>query len=568
MPFPNDALKKALAELELLPADRLEAAFHDAESRGTALSDYLVERNLITDENMGHVLADIPDLPYVNLRNLTIDEDALKLVPLEMARHSWFVPFRKTADAVHVAVNDLDDLEPIAALRKKLRGKRVQAHYATRVDIETAVARHRKDVKPALQALVDESVLVLKGLPELTGEAALKAMPIAAIVDTLLLYAYQSGASHLHLEPGEKETLVRFRVDGIMHDIARYPKSLHDLVVMRLKIMARLRPEERSAAQDGKFRTIFEGETVDVRIGVVPVFEGEKVVMRLLTERGRHLDLESIGLSAPQIDAVRRSVRKAAGMILAAGPAGSGKTATLYAILKAMDAAQLDITTIEDPIEYDLQGISQIQVSPKTGISFAAGFRAISNEPDVIMVGEINDEETAGVAVEAAKTDHFVLSSLYAEDAAAAVARLIELGVEPFQAAASTDLVIAQRLVRKICPHCVRSASLDLAEARERKLSGDLVRRLFGAGKKLTVFVGAKCQQCRFTGYQGRIGVFELLELTEPIRAIVIGRGGAKEIRDEAARQGMTTMLEDGVRKVLDGLTTLEELLRAMQDGS
>ena len=566
MPVSNEALKDALSELDLLPAEKLESAYQSANDRGEPLADFLVERNIISDENMGRVIADLHHVPFVNLRNETISEEMLRVVPVEMAKRNWILPFRKTDDALAVAVNDPLNLEALSALRKKVPGVRLQLYYATRNDLELAAARFRKDIKIVFQAIISEIERKLADKPDLSTEDALKELPIVNIVDTLLLYAYQSGASDLHIEPHEKEALVRFRIDGIMHDMVRYPKYMHDMVVTRLKIMAKLRTDEHFASQDGKIRAVLEGETVDIRLNVVPIIEGEKVVMRLLTERGKHFYLESVGLGDKDVDKVLRAMKKPFGMILATGPTGCGKTTTLYATLKILNTPEVNITTIEDPIEYDIGGINQIQVNPKTGITFAAGLRAIVRQnPDIIMVGEIRDEETAGIAVNAAMTGHLVLSTLHTNNAATTLPRLLDMKIEPFLISSSINLIIAQRLVRRICPKCVRSSTMEASEAKSL-LSEDLMARLYGKKKKLTVYSGAKCSLCRFTGYLGRIGIFETIEMSEPIRSLIMKRANADEIEREARKHGMTTMLEDGVAKVLNGQTTVEELLRVMRD--
>ncbi|MEK7545911.1 MAG: GspE/PulE family protein [Patescibacteria group bacterium] len=567
MAISNDTLKSALSELDVLPAEKLEAAYQSASDRGEPLVDFLVERNIITDENMGRLMADIYKVPYINLRNEAIPEDVLRLIPVEMVKRSWVMPFRRVEEAVAVAVNDPANLEAVAALRKKLRGKEIRLYYATRSDIELVAARYRKDIKSVFQAIISEIERKLAEKPDISPEDALKELPIVQIVDTLLLYAYQAGSSDMHIEPREKEALVRFRIDGLMHDIVRYPKYMHDLIVTRLKIMGRLRTDEHFAAQDGKIRTLLEGETVDVRINIVPIIEGEKVVMRLLTERGKHFYLESIGLSDPDVEKTMRAMKKPFGMILSTGPTGSGKTTTLYAMMKILNTPEVNITTIEDPIEYDIAGVSQIQVNPKTGITFAAGLRAIVRQnPDIIMVGEIRDEETAGIAVNSAMTGHLVLSTLHTNNAATTLPRLLDMKVEPFLIASSINLIIAQRLVRRICPKCRKSGTMSMSEAKAAGVSEDLSRRLFGKKKSLTIYSGAKCELCRHTGYIGRIGIFELVEMNETIRKLIMSRANADDIEREAIAQGMTTMLEDGISKVLNGLTTVEELLRTMHD--
>ena len=567
MAISNDTLKAALTEFEVLPAEKLEAAYQSANDRGEPLADFLVERNIITDENMGRLMADIYHIPYINLRNEAIPEDVLRLVPVEMVKRSWVMPFRRLEDAVAVAVNDPHDLEAIAALRKRLRGKDVQLYYATRSDIELTASSYRKDIKSVFQTIIAEIERKLAEKPDITPEDALKELPIVQIVDTLMLYAYQAGSSDMHIEPREKEALVRFRIDGLMHDIVRYPKYMHDLIVTRLKIMGRLRTDEHFAAQDGKIRTVLEGETVDIRINIVPIIEGEKVVMRLLTERGKHFYLESIGLSDSDVEKTTRAMKKPFGMILSTGPTGSGKTTTLYAMVKILNTPEVNITSIEDPIEYDIAGISQIQVNPKTGITFAAGLRAIVRQnPDIIMVGEIRDEETANIAVNSAMTGHVVLSTLHTNNAATTLPRLLDMKIEPFLIASSINLIMAQRLVRRICPKCRKSGTMTASDLKAAGVSEDLARRLFGKKKSLTVYSGAKCELCRFTGYIGRIGIFELIEMSESIRNLIMNRANADDIEREAIRLGMTTMLEDGINKVLNGQTTIEELLRTMHD--
>jgi type IV pilus assembly protein PilB len=556
-----------LAELEILPREKLEEAYNNASNRGEPLADFLIERNLVSDENLGRVVADLHHIPFVNLRNETITDDILRIAPVEMVKRSKIFPFRLTEDALHLAVNDPENLEAVSAIRKKIRGKEIVLHYATANDIDLAASRYRKDIKVVFQAIIAEIDRKLSEKPDISAEEGVKELPIVNIVDTLLLYAYQSGASDLHIEPHDKEVLTRFRIDGIMHDIVRYPKYMHDLICTRLKIMAKLRTDEHFAAQDGKIRTVLEGETVDIRINVVPIIEGEKVVMRLLTERGKHFYLESIGLSDSDVVKVARAIKKPFGMALATGPTGSGKTTTLYAILKLINTPEVNITTIEDPIEYDIAGVNQIQVNPKTGITFAAGLRAIVRQnPDIIMVGEIRDEETASIAVNAAMTGHLVLSTLHTNNAATTLPRLLDMKIEPFLISSSINVILAQRLVRKICPKCVRSIDMDMEEVKQLVTSEEIIQRLFNKKKKVSIYAGAKCSLCRHTGYLGRIGIFEVIEMTEPIRNLIMKRANADEIEREAVRLGMTTMLQDGIQKVLSGLTTIEELMRVTRE--
>jgi type IV pilus assembly protein PilB len=562
----NETLKKALQEIEILPAAKLEEAYKNSTDRGESLADFLVERNILSDENMGRVLADIYGLPFINLRNETIAEDVLKIIPAEMVRRSWVYPFKQDANSLYVAVNDPDNLEPLSYLAKKIGSKKLILAYATQGDMELSIFRMRKDIKTVFEDYIAEIEKKHREKPDISIEDALKELPIVEIVDNLLLYAYQSGTSDIHIEPQEHDALVRFRIDGLMHDIIRYPKYMHELLVARLKILSKLRTDEHFASQDGKLRTMLEGEAVDVRINVIPIIEGEKVVMRLMTERGRRFYLESIGLSEIDIEKVRRAIRRPFGMILATGPTGSGKTTTLYALLRLLNTTEVNITTIEDPIEYDITGINQIQVNPKTGITFAAGLRAIVRQnPDIIMVGEIRDEETASITVNAAMTGHLVLSTLHTNNAATTLPRLLDMHIEPFLIASSVNILISQRLARRICPRCIRSISFTVEEAKPI-MSPELLKRMFGRKKEITIYQGDKCQLCRHTGYVGRLGVFEVMEMSEEVRRLIMSRANADDIERQAVKEGMRTILEDGVNKVLSGQTTVDELLRVIHD--
>lgn len=565
MAVSNKAVREALEELEVLPADELRKAYEEVEGREQTLAEFLVERNLVSDENLGQIIADLEGMPFINLRKENVTDRVLHVAPVEMVRRNWIFPFRETPEALHVATNDPDNLEIIASLHKKLQGKKLKLYYATKGDIELASSVYRKDIRKIFEDYVKEVERRLSAKPDLSTEDALKELPIVRLVDTLLLYAYQSNASDVHIEPREKSSMVRFRIDGIMQDVVPYPKYMHDMVVTRLKIMAKLRTDEHFAAQDGKIRTQLEGESVDIRFNVVPILEGEKVVMRLLTERGRKYYLESIGMNEKDIEKVRLAAKKPFGMILSTGPTGSGKTTTMYAVLKILNTRQVNITTIEDPIEYDIMGVNQIQVNTKTGITFAQGLRSIVRQnPDIIMVGEIRDEETAGIAVNAAMTGHLVLSTLHTNNAATALPRLLDMKVEPFLISSSVNLIIAQRLVRKICPKCITSNTIDRGTLKGQ-LSDDLIKRMFGKKKKVTTYHGAKCELCRHTGYIGRVGIFELLEVTPTIKELIMRHANADVIEREAIKGGMQTMLEDGIDKVLRGMTTVDEILRVIR---
>ena len=391
---------------------------------------------------------------------------------------------------------------------------------------------------------------------------------LAKLVNILLEYAHDNRVSDIHIEPMENHVSVRFRIDGLLHEVVTYPKNIHPVVVSRFKIMARLRTDETAAAQDGRFDYAVEYSRFDVRVSVVPVTNGENIVLRLLSELSRRLSLEELGLSDADITRVKRAITKPYGMILAAGPTGCGKTTTLYGILQILNRPDVNIMTIEDPVEYNIEHVQQIQVNPKKNITFANGLRSIvRQDPDIIMVGEIRDEETADIGVNAAMTGHLLLSSLHTNDAATTFPRLIDLGVEAFLIASSVNVIVAQRLVRKICAKCPVAAPFSREEIklleREPKLV-EIINKISGKQNlnDITLYKGIGCENCGNMGYVGRFGIFEVLEVTEDIRLLITQRSAAADIDSKARELGMTSMLYDGVSKMLQGLTTLEEIIR------
>ncbi|EKD33469.1 MAG: hypothetical protein ACD_76C00023G0004 [uncultured bacterium] len=385
------------------------------------------------------------------------------------------------------------------------------------------------------------------------------------ILDLVLDYAYDSAASDIHIEPREQTIAVRYRIDGVMHDVINLPKQMGELLVSRVKILSRLRTDEHYAAQDGKMRKRLDSETVDIRVSIVPIVDGEKVVMRLLASFGRSLTLERLGFTGEDLEKVKRAAKKSYGMLLATGPTGSGKTTTMYGVLRILNKPDVNIQTIEDPVEYDIEGVNQIQVNSKTELTFARGLRSIvRQDPDIIMVGEIRDNETAGIAVNAAMTGHLVLSTLHTNNAATTLPRLTDMDIEPFLIASSINVIIAQRLVRMICRSCILSYELE-ASAILTSIPKSLAEKYFGKRKRVQMYRGKGCPVCNMSGYSGRSGIFEVIEMTDNIRSLVTKQATASEIEQQAIKEGMTTMFEDGIRKALQGVTTIEEVLRVIR---
>jgi len=448
-------------------------------------------------------------------------------------------------------------------LKKKL-GEDIIVHYATEDRVKEALSSYARDATQAFEDIISENVRQAKSAKGKSVE-----LPVIKIVETIIEYAYKNKASDVHIEPEEDYSLLRFRVDGILHDIVKLPKSIHTEVGTRIKVLSNLRTDEHHAPQDGKIEYKVEDETLSLRVSIVPVTEGEKIVLRLLSEQSRKLSLADLGFRGEAMTRVERSYKKPYGMILTTGPTGSGKTTTLYSIVKLLNKREINIMTIEDPVEYDIENINQIQINPKTNLTFASGLRSIvRQDPDVILVGEIRDQETAKIAVNSAMTGHLVLSTLHTNDAATTVPRLFDMGVEAFLVASSVNVIIGQRLVRKICEHCRVSYEMSDNEVSDAKknISEELVDKHLGKKKPMTAYKGKGCDICHHTGYDGRIGIFEVMEVDDDIREAIVQKKDSDAITELAVNKGMETMIEDGLEKVKSGVTTVAEVMRVTKE--
>ncbi len=431
---------------------------------------------------------------------------------------------------------------------------------------EPAPTKGKKAAETAavFEQMLDDNVRASRAnVPALKNIGELESDTIRDLVDGVVRYAYESGASDIHVDPAESLIAVRFRIDGILHDVLSLPKSVQPTIVTRVKVLSELRTDEHQVPQDGRFRIILDGTPVDVRVSIVPTFHGENMVMRLLVGHARALGLDELGLNRRDLGAVEANIRKSYGMILATGPTGSGKTTTLYSILQILNTRARSIITIEDPVEYALAGLSQIQVNAQTGLTFANGLRSIvRQDPNIIMVGEIRDEETANIAVNAAMTGHLLLSTLHANDAAVTLPRLLDMGIEPFLIASTVNVAIGQRLIRKICPHCATTRRL--TDIERTSLATIIPPSTLSKFKEFAEPKG--CAQCGGSGYVGRIGIYEVLEVTEHVRHMIMKRENADEIRKAAMEEGMTTMLMDGLEKASAGVTSIAEVLRVIHE--
>lgn len=525
-----------------------------ARNSNSPLEEILIEGKIVGDEELGQILAKHYKVPFVNLSKVTIPDDLLNLLPERVIRKQKVLVFASDTNSLKLAMVDPSKQEVITMLSQKT-GKKVEAHLATMRDMQSALRIYQSDLQKIIDNLLAEDI-------GRTPEAALADPPMARMVDAMIDTAYQSRASDIHIEPQEEHSVIRYRIDGALQEVARIHKKLHDRVTTRIKVLSNLRTDEHLAAQDGKMRIKLDEENLDIRVSILPISDGEKTVLRLLSSRSRQYTLTDLGMNESDLAKLTRAFTRSYGAIVCTGPTGSGKTTTIYSILKIINTREKNITTIEDPVEYKIKGANQIQVNPKTNLTFAAGLRSIlRQDPNVIFVGEIRDGETAGIAINAALTGHLVFSTLHTNDAATAIPRLIDMKVEPFLVASTVSVIVAQRLVRKICSSCKTEIELSLDDLTKHFPEATIVKQ-WGKKSKYTAFKGKGCKMCRLSGYQGRVGLYEVLEVTSPIRKLIAQKADADSLVTAAIKEGMQTILADGFAKVLAGSTTIEEVLR------
>jgi len=562
--YTNEQLYKTLGELELIPKNVLSNLFKNSLESKTDLYQAIISEGLIPDKNLGKVVADLINLPFADLREEAISDEVLHILPEEFARTNKAITFAENESELSVAMVHPDNLLILDAIGRKTN-KKIKLHYATATDVVEALLLYQKDSATMFDQIIHENIESAKGNAKIEP-------PIIKIVDTIIGYADQKKASDIHLEPLEEVSLIRFRIDGILADIARLPIDIHPRIVTRVKVLSKLRTDEHQAAQDGKIRwsapedSNFSAQKLDLRVSIVPATDGETIVMRLLSEKSRQLSLSDLGLSVDDLAKVQAAYKKPHGMILSTGPTGSGKTTTMYTILKLLNNREVNISTIEDPVEYDIEGVTQIQVNKKTELTFAKGLRSIvRQDPDIILVGEIRDPETAGIAINSAMTGHLVLSTLHTNDATTTIPRLIDMGVEPFLISSTINVIIAQRLVRKIHLKCRESANVSREEL-SKSFDENSIQTTFGDKKTVRTYAGKGCVLDHKTGYEGRIGIFEILIVDDEIRQAIVDKKDAATIRKIAIANGMRTMAQDGLDKVKQGITTVEEVMRVTKE--
>lgn len=551
-------LGEVLLEEGLVTTDQLDEVRAEQERSGKSLGRVLIDLGFVTEPDLVSALAKQIGLPFVDLGEYPVDPAAALLISDNLAKRYSALPIGFDESRLVVAMSDpanvfaMDDIRTITGLE-------IKPVVATRSDIQSAISRfHRLDgsVEDMAAAVAEESAQAedLAKVRELVEDA-----PIVKLVNLLVTQAVTDRASDIHVEPQERDVRIRYRIDGVLHEVMRSPKSIQSGVISRLKIMSDINIAERRIPQDGRVGLVVGGKAIDLRVATLPTVYGEKVVIRILDKSSVLLNLQDLGFSEHNFARYEDSFRKPYGMLLVTGPTGSGKSTTLYATLNIINIPDRNIITVEDPVEYRLAGVNQIQVNPKAGLTFATALRSIlRSDPDVVLIGEIRDRETALIAVEAALTGHLVLSTLHTNDAPSAITRLIEMGIEPFLVSSAVDCVLAQRLVRVLCERCKEPyvpTEEALREARIPVPDDGALPKLFRA-------IG--CQHCGKTGFRGRMAVHEVMVKTEEIERLTAERRSSEEIARMAREQGMITLREDGIDKVLAGLTSIEEIMRVI----
>lgn len=555
---------KTLTEKE---AEQLEV---DSLHQSSPIYEYLLKRGNIKKEEILKVQAEFLNVPYVDIAATSANPQALTFVSESIAQRYSIIPyeFDTKTDVVFIASADPLNISLLDFLERKT-GKRIVFSLAYLEDIVKAIsAVYTKGLSPEVKEALEEVGRNKSSQVRKADETAVvKEAPIAKIVDTILEFAVKGRASDVHIEAGEDKTRVRYRIDGILQEKLSLPRSIHDSIVSRIKILSQMKIDERRTPQDGRFSFKAGTQEVDLRVSSLPTVHGEKIVMRLLKKTGGLPALAELGLRGIQYKDLVEAIAKPYGIILVTGPTGSGKTTTLYSVLTKLNQPSVNIVTLEDPVEYQIQGINQVQINPQAGLTFATGLRSfLRQDPNIILVGEIRDTETTQLAIQAALTGHLVFSTLHTNDAATAIPRLIDLGGEPFLISSVLNASLAQRITRRICDNC-KEWYLPPQEIQDtiKAVLGSILPGKYAQGEPLQMARGKGCQECNFTGYLGRIAIFEVLKITSTINKMILSESSAREIEEQAKKEGLITMKQDGYLKVLEGVTTIEEILRVAE---
>lgn len=577
-------LRDFIIDSGLVSRGDVTAAEKEYDKSGENIGKILVGKGKMTDDDLRRMQAYILGIPFVDLKDQKLPFEVLSLIPEPIARNHNIVAFKKTDTTLEVAMLDTEDLTTIDFVKKKI-GLKIVPRLTDGESMKSALLQYQKSLKAEFGDLIAKDAVILKNISEknegdAVSEEDLKKLaddvPVVRIVDTLLKHAILQNASDIHIEPQEAELLVRYRIDGILHDAMVLPKNTAASVTARIKVLSNLKLDEKRLPQDGRFKIDVNGERVSFRVSTLPTYYGEKTVMRLLREGGGGFTLEALAFHGEGLERIHKAMQSTTGMILATGPTGSGKTTTLYTILDILNKPDVNISTIEDPIEYQMKRINQTQVRPEIGFSFANGLRTLlRQDPNIIMVGEIRDNETAGLAVNATLTGHVVLSTLHTNSAAGAIPRLVDMKVEPFLLVSTVNIIIAQRLARKLSDQ-KEKYFLTKQELETLGKSVNLDKVLKALKEEKIIGKSDKWEEIPFyrpkngvasnEGYSGRLGMHEIMKMSPAIKEIIIKNGTADAIQKQAEDEGMLTMIEDGIFMCVEGITTIEEVLRVISE--
>jgi len=579
-------IEKLLISSGLLTREKLDAAKVEAAKASVTLLAYISERRLVSEEDMTKIYAQTMGVPYVNLNKVTITDDVSKLMPRDIAENYMAAPFGMQGGKMAVGMLDPTNLQAVDFLTRKL-GKQISAYMASQSSIEHVIGQIRADIAAEITETV-ASTNKSEGDKISNSAASLQNLvqdaPITRALNAILDYAAQSRASDIHIEPREKELKIRYRVDGILRETMTLQKSIEPALISRIKILSNLRIDEHRVPQDGQFQIKVSGREVDLRIAIAPVVWGEQVVIRLLDKDEGLLTLDSLGFRGRSYRLISEGIHRPHGMTLATGPTGSGKSTTLYAIVQEIKDASINIVTLEDPVEYKMDGINQMQVNSDVGLTFASGLRSIlRQDPNVVLVGEIRDKETADLAVQAALTGHVVLSTIHTNNASGVLPRLLDMDIEPFLISSTINTVIGQRLVRRLCDKCKQAVETTEVETNsvvtvlqnvlpkkqadvetaKKDLGYDIVPLV--TSSVFTLWKAVGCDEC-VNGYKGRMGIQEVFSMSPDMERLLATHATTTQVQDQAEKDGMITMKEDGYLKALNGITTLEEVARVAAD--
>lgn len=577
----QEKLLTLLTDEGLVTSEALTNAQAESEASGRPLMAVLTEKQIVDDELLTHAIAQVSGVPYVNLTNSLIDQNVLSLLPEDIAERFMAVPLAEIQNRLAVAMIDANNVQAVDYLANRIQ-RPLKVFMASEVGVRHVLDQYRTDLS-SVDAAAEASQQEAQQATENDIKTIVQDSPISRALSTILEYAVKSRASDVHIEPLEKALKIRCRVDGVLREIMQLPKSIEPALVSRIKILSNLKIDEHRIPQDGQFTVKVAAKEVDLRIAISPVVWGEQVVIRLLDKSGNSFDLEQMGYTGRALRTIKKGVRNPNGMVLTSGPTGSGKSTSLYALIKEIKDDTVNIVTLEDPVEYKMDGVNQIQVNSEVGLTFASGLRSIlRQDPDVVMVGEIRDGETANLAVQAALTGHLVFSTLHTNSAAGVLPRLLDMDIEPFLIASTVKTIIGQRLVRRVAAkretyqsspietqnilatvgHLLPKTQADVARVAEDLGYKDLPL----AGQTAYTLVKGRDTPQTPHGYAGRAGLYEVMDVTEEIQNLIVARSTSAEIQRKAVEQGMITMRQDGYLKALQGITTIEEVNRVAAD--